>query len=230
MPDPRTSAEAAAARLAQALSAQDDLSHEQAERLIPGLVAAERAGEDVDGDPAFAALLRHLDRCADCLSRYEQLADDLAAVMGEGEPLPQVTPPSPGFFPEPVRKGDHLLLEVMRGALRRFSLTFDLPRLAPSLATLSGQRPIYADSLTEVEGAPLLALTVGREAGAAWLQVAIRQLGRPTRWRLMLDVGGQTVTATTDERGMARITLSPDLALGEVRLHCEELPVEAEDQ
>jgi hypothetical protein len=231
MSNQHISAAEAAARLAQALSAQDDLSHDQAEALIPSLIDAERAGDAVEGNTAFAALLRHLDHCERCLNLYEQLAEDVEAVVGEADLLPTIAPAPPVFFSAPVRLGDHILLHVARGLLRRFTLTFDLPRLAPSLATLSGpQRPLYSDRLGPVQGTPLLAVTVGRDAGGIWLQVAVREIGQQTTWRLQLELGGQTLSATTDSRGIARFTLPPDVGLGEVRLHCEELLVEPEDQ
>lgn len=221
----------AAARLAEALSAQDDLSHDQAEALLPALIDAEQAGEDVAGNAAFTAVLRHLDHCERCLNLYEQLADDRAAVVGEADLLPTIAPALPVFFPAPVRLGDHILLQVARGLIRRFTLTLDVPRLAPSLATLSGaQRQLYSDRLGQVPGTPLLAVTVGRDAGSIWLQVAVREIGQKTTWQLQLDLGDQTLSAATDSRGIARFTLPPDVALGEVRLHCEELPVEAENE
>lgn len=231
MSNQKLSATEAAARLARALSAQDDLSHEQAEALIPSLIDAEGAGEGVESSPTFAALLRHLDHCERCLTLYEQLAEDANAVLGDVEVLPSLTPAPPVFFSAPVRLGDHVLLQVAHGLIRRFMLTFDLPRLAPSLATLSGpQRSLYADKLGPVQGTPLLAVIVGRDAAGIWLQVAVREPGQTTAWRLRLELGDQSLTATTDPRGIARFTLPADAPLGEVRLHCEELPVESQDE
>ncbi len=226
----RISTEEAAARLAEALGAQDELSHERAEALIPALLDAERAGEDVDRDPAFAALLRHLDRCERCLSLYEQLAEDIEAIVGDAEAPPAAAPAPPQFFLAPVPIADHVLLQVVRGLARRFTLTLDLPRLAPSLATLSGpQRPLFSDVLRQVEGAPFLALTAGRDAEGLWLQAAVREPGRRTVWRLQLELGDRSLTASTDPRGIARFALPPDAPLGELRLRCEELPG-AEDE
>lgn len=231
MSNPKLSATDAAARLARALSAQDDLSHEQAEALIPSLIDAELAGEAVDASPAFAALLRHLDQCERCLTLYEQIAEDADAVLGEAGTLPSHASAPPVFFSAPVRLGDHVLLQVARGLIRRFTLTFDLPRLAPSLATLGGpQRSLYADKLGQVQGTPLLAVTVGHDDAGIWLQVAVREPGQPTVWRLQLELGGRILTATTDARGVARFTLPADAPLGEVRLHCEELPAAGEGE
>jgi len=217
----------AAARLNTALNTHDDLRCTAAEALIPDLLDAERAGEAVEQNPAYAALFRHLDHCADCLGLYEQLAEDFAAVMDGPAVLPSIVLSPPVFFPAPIPKGDHILLQVMRGLLRQFTLTFDLPRLAPALATLSGpQRRLFSDTLGEVAGTPILAITVGRDAAGVWLQVVVRELNQKTAWRLRLEVGTQTLTATTDARGVARFILPPDVPLGEVRLHCEELPVQ----
>jgi hypothetical protein len=224
MNNPQNPTAEAAARLARALSAQDDLAHEQAEALIPSLIEAEGSGEAVDANPAFAALLCHLDHCERCLNLYEQLAADFEAVVGEAEVLPSVAPSVPVFFDKPIPKGDHVVLQIVRGMLRRFTLTFDFPRLAPALATLGGpQRSLYTGTLPEVDGAPLLAVTAGRDAEGVWLQVAVREPGQRTSWRLQLDLGAQTLTTTTDVRGIARFTLPPDVQLGSVRLHCEEL-------
>lgn len=217
----------AAARLSAALNTPDDLSCTAAEVLIPKLLDAERAGEAVEQAPAYAALLRHLDHCADCLGLYEQLAEDFAAVMDGPAVLPSIRLSPPVFFPAPIPKGDHILLQVMRGLLRQFTLTFDLPRLAPALATLSGpQRRLFADTLGEVSGTPLLSITVGRDAAGVWLQVVVREPNQKAAWRLRLEMGTQSLTATTDARGVARFILPPDVPLSEVRLHCEELPVQ----
>ena len=221
----------AAARLDAALNTHDDLTCTAAETLLPDLLDAERAGEAVEQNPAYTALLRHLDHCADCLSLYEQLAEDFAAVMDGPAVLPSIVLSPPVFFPAPIPKGDHVLLQVVRGLVRRFTLTFDLPRLAPALATLSGpQRRLFSDRLGEVSGMPLLSITVGRDASGVWLQVAVHEPGQQTRWRLHLALGAQTLTAITDARGVARFSLPPDVPLGEVRLHCEELATDSQDE
>lgn len=222
---------AAAVRLAEALNLSDDLTCAAAEPLIPMLLDAESTGEDVAQTPTYAALLNHLDHCANCLSLYEQLAEDYAAVMGASEVLPSVAPTPPVFFATPIPKGDHVLLHLVRGLVRRFTLTFDLPRLAPALATLGGsQRRLFSDHLGEVAGTPLLSLTVGQDAAGMWLQVVVHESGQPITWRLHLELGAQTLTATTDARGVARFILPPDVPLGEVRLHCEELPAGSQDE
>lgn len=224
MPEPQIPPATAKTRLAQALSRQDNLSHEEAEALIPALIDAEFAGEAVDQQPNFVPLLRHLDQCEQCLKLYEQLADDLSAIIGEAETLPAARAARPIQFSTPTRLGDHLLLQVAQGLVRGFSVLFEVPRLVPTLATLSGnQRSLYSDRLGEVAGAPLLAVAVGLEGNDMWLQVALRDVGQHTVWRLQLEIGDQTLTALTDSRGIARFTLPPDVALSSARLFCEEL-------
>jgi len=224
MPEPRTPPTTAQARLAQALLAQDNLSHEEAEALMPALIDAEFAGEDVDQQPRFVPLLRHLDQCVRCLKLYEQLTDDLSAIIGEEEELPAATTASPIHFSAPIPLGDHLLLQVADSLVRRFSVLFELPRLVPTLATLSGnKRSLYTDRLGEVTGAPLLAVVVGLEGDRMWLQIALRDVGPQTVWRLQLEIGDQTLTALTDSRGIARFTLPADAALTSARLFCEEV-------
>jgi len=230
MSEPQISPATAASRLAQALSAQNNLSHDEAAALIPALIDAEFAGEDVEQQPNFVPLLCHLDQCEQCLKLYEQLADDLSAVIGEAETLPAARGARPIHFSAPTRLGEHLLLQVAESLVRRFSILFELPRLVPTLATLSGnQRSLYTDRLGEVAGAPLLAVAVGLEGDAMWLQVALRDVGQQTVWRLQLEIGDQTLTALTDSRGIARFTLPPDTAFSRVRLFCEEL-VEGEEE
>lgn len=227
---PLSTAEAAV-RLSNALSAHDDLPCNEAETLIPALLDAEYAGEDTTGNAAYAAISHHLDHCAACLNLYEQLAEDIEAVVGKAETQPTIMPIPPVFFSAPIRKGDHVLLQVLRGIVRRFTLTFDIPRLAPTLATLSGsQRTLYSDTLREIAGTPLLALSAGRSPEGVWLQVAVRESRQQTTWQIRLDLGDYMLTNTTDTRGIVRFTLPPTTPLGEVRLHCEELPAGTQDE
>ena len=227
---PLTTAEASA-RLAVALNTPDALPCEDAESLIPALLEAEYAGEDVANNATYAALTQHLDHCESCLNLYAQLAEDLEAVVGEAKVFPSIAPTPPVFFSAPIPNGDHVLLQVLRGIMRRFTLTFDIPRLAPALATLSGmQRTLYSDTLHEVAGTPLLALSAGRGPEGVWLQVAVREPGQKTTWHIRLDLGDQTLTATTDARGVARFMLPTDASFGEVRLHCEELPASTQHE
>ena len=91
MPEPRTPPTTAQARLAQALLAQDNLSHEEAEALMPALIDAEFAGEDVDQQPRFVPLLRHLDQCvrvSSCTSNLPMISRPLL-VRKRNYPQPQ---------------------------------------------------------------------------------------------------------------------------------------------
>jgi hypothetical protein len=80
----------AAKRLLSALDAPDELSCATARDLILVLVGAEYTGIDVDSDLQFAALLRHLDDCKECIELYASFTEDLELLMGE-ECLPLVS-------------------------------------------------------------------------------------------------------------------------------------------
>jgi predicted anti-sigma-YlaC factor YlaD len=219
----------AAARLLQALDATDDLDCEAAEAQIPALVDAERAGEDVDRDPAYATLLHHLDRCESCMESYVQLAEAMEALTGETEMQPQVALTPPSFF-QPARQSESVTLRVLRGIVRRFELTLAPPRLAPAIATLSGgQRAnLFADRLPEVAGDPLVAVTL--EAGSQQsidVSVAIREAAPGKSWQVQLVAGDTQRTATTDAGGVARFAGLAHTSLQEITLLCSELPVEA---
>jgi hypothetical protein len=92
-----------AARLRQALAWSGEHDCAAAQRQIAMLLDAERAGQDVDAMPAFAALLRYLDHCAACLALYVALAEDLDALLALAGLPPQLPPPPPVFF-TPVRQ------------------------------------------------------------------------------------------------------------------------------
>ncbi|NJL33909.1 MAG: hypothetical protein HC893_08680 [Chloroflexaceae bacterium] len=72
-----------AKRLLRALRAADTLTPAQVRLLIPLLVEAEQAGEDVDSNPAFAALLRHLDANPESMALYVQLSEDLTWLLND---------------------------------------------------------------------------------------------------------------------------------------------------
>src|SRR5262249_17868841 len=154
----------------------DDLTCEEAQAQLPALVEAERAGVDVDAMREYAALLRHLDRCADCMELYTELAEDLESLVGEAEPRPQAQLKPPAFF-TPARQTENVVLRVLRGVQRRFEFTLPAPRLAPQIATLSGgqQKVLFGDTLTEVPGAPFASLSLSGESGSAELLVAVRE-------------------------------------------------------
>ncbi|GAB4215259.1 MAG: hypothetical protein OHK0022_54950 [Roseiflexaceae bacterium] len=64
-----------AARLLRATRAPNDTCCEQVRPQIAALVAAERAGVDVDVLAEFQALLAHLDHCAACIDIYVQQSE-----------------------------------------------------------------------------------------------------------------------------------------------------------
>lgn len=93
----------AAARLLQAFDMQPEMSCDEAQVLIPALIEAERAGEDVHANLEFAAVLKHLDECSDCTELYEAVLGDLDATFGEADVLPEVEPyPATFFTPRPL--------------------------------------------------------------------------------------------------------------------------------
>lgn len=195
-----------AARLLRALEQPDDLSCAEAEALLPDLIEAERAGADVDADPAFAALLRHLDACPDCLELYGALTADLDAV--EAASLPPLPGPPPRVFTTAV-KADNVLLRLV-GALRdRFELAVAVPRAVPVAASSQAQ-PLFAGSLPEVAASPELELLLLREPAPA-LRV---RLSPAAPWLVRLTLAGRTYEARTDSTGTATLSGFPpgDLA------------------
>lgn len=214
----------AAARLLQAIDAPDDLSCDEAQALLPAFVEDERAGVDVDAAPEYAALLQHLDRCAECMELYSTLAEDLEALASEEEPqpLPPLTPPS--FF-SPVRQSETVVVRILRGITRRFELALAIPKLVSSVATLSGgQRTnLFSDTLTELDGAPLVSISLLAENGVADVIVAVREAAAPTRWQVQLINGDDVRTAATDAQGIARFAGLAAQSLQDVTVSCVEI-------
>ncbi len=231
MTEPLSAVEAAR-RLQAALTVADTLSCAEAEELLPALLEADHAGEDPEQNPGLRALLTHLDHCAACLDLYEQILNAEEAVVGAQERLSDYVPAYiPTFFSQPIPKGEYVLLQVLKGIQRRFELSFALPRLMPSIPTMSGQqRTLYADTLAEVAGSPFLALQLTREPSGPQLQLALRDPGQAQQWRIELQLGEQTLTQITDARGMVRFALPADSALTAIKILCEELLTETEDK
>jgi hypothetical protein len=214
----------AATRLLQVLDAPDELSCDEAQALLPTFVEDERAGVDIDAAPEYAALLRHLDRCADCVELYTTLAEDLDALADEGDmsPLPPLTPPP--FF-SPVRQSDTVVVRMLRGMTRRFELALAIPRLVPAVATLSGgQRAnLFSDTLTELDGAPLVSISLLAEDGVADVIVAVREAAAQTRWQVQLINGDDIRTATTNAQGIAQFGGLAVNSLRDLTVSCVEL-------
>jgi hypothetical protein len=214
----------AANRLLQAIERQGDLTCEEARELLPAFVEAELAGEDVDTRPEYAALLRHLDHCEECTSLYAGLSEDLMALAGPTAELPEERPAVPPFFAA-TRRSEQVMLRVVRGLVRRFELALQVPQLSSARATLGGPpTTLFADTLPELNGSPIVSVSLNAEGDSAELLVAIREADATTRWQVQTTVEGIVRTATTDERGIAQFK---DLALSNVQeliLNCVELP------
>jgi hypothetical protein len=214
----------AATRLLQALDTPDELNCDEAQALLPPFVENERADVDVDAAAEYAPLLRHLDHCASCIELYTTLVEDLEALAGAGEmsPLPPLTPPS--FF-SPVRQGETVVLRVLRGMTRRFELAMTIPKLAPSIVTLSGGQhaSLFNDRLTELDGAPLVSISLLADAGVADVVVAVREPAAPTRWQVRLANGDDIRIATTDAQGIVRFSGLELRSLQDVTVSCVEI-------
>ena len=215
----------AASRLLEALERQDELACEQAQELLPAFVEAELAGADVDAAPEYAALLRHLDHCEECTSLYAALAEDLTALAGATETLPAARPAAPAFFAA-ARQSEQVMLRVIGGLVRRFELALQVPRLTPTGATLGGSSTtLFADTLPELSGSPIVSILLKPVGDSAELLVAIREAAAATRWQVQAGIEGALRTATTDDRGIAQFKNLPLSNLRSLTLTCVELPV-----
>lgn len=199
-PDPN----ALAARLLRALETPDPLTCNMAREQLDAFVEAEAAGQDVDSDPAFADLLQHLDHCVDCTTLYAELAAGLDAALNSAESLPTLSP-APSFF-APARQSQNVIVTLL-GALRQaFQLRLNV-RL-PLAETLSGGTSVqlFGDTLTEVEGAPLLIVSL--VPGAANAQpdvlVAVQTSNSDSQWEVTLATASASREAITDAQGIAR--------------------------
>jgi len=211
------------ARLQQAIEAAGELTCEQVRTALAAFVAAERDGVDVDADPAYAALLRHLDSCADCNALYAAIAEDLAALVGPTEVFPQVELTPPTFFTT-AQQNDSVMLRVIKGRRRRFELDLALPPLAPVIATLgSAWTMLFSDSLIEVDGAPLVSVAMRASTGLVEMLVTVRDPSAATRWQVQLALDGTTQTVATDARGSAHFGDLVVAGLPELRLSIGEL-------
>lgn len=217
----------AAERLLHALKPSGALSCELARILIPALVEAEFAGEDVDTSPVFAPVLRAIDHCPDCAELYAQLAADMEALLGDAETAAALepTPLKPPTFFTPTRASEHIVVRVLQGVARQFDLSLATARLLPAAGTLSGGRQInlFTDHLSEVSGAPLVSVSLQVENDAAALLVAVREAEATTRWEVRTMVADQMHTATTDDHGIARFAPIALAALDALVVRCVEL-------
>lgn len=198
---PLTGSQAAAA-LHQALTEPDPLTCEQAEELLPSFVDDERSGVDVDASPVYAALLQHFDQCADCLERYTMLVEDLEALTGAAETLPQLSPTTSGLTV--VRETEDVVLRVLQGFKRRFTLSLPLPSLRPALPVLGGET-LFSSILEELAGDLFVSVSLDSQASPPLLVVAVREAAA-IRWQVQLHLDDQAYVAATDDRGIARLS------------------------
>ena len=211
----------------QALTEDTTLTCEQADALLPAFVQAEAAGEDVDSDSTYAALLRHLDSCADSAAKYTALVEDLAAVTAPApitSASPSIAPPR-FFQPKPVRQTDRFTLRVWKGISRAVELLLAPPALAPKLAVLSKGKSetLFSDRVTELPGDPLVVVSLTPQDRNALIQVAVRDAAPDTRWQVQLTIGRQQLEQITNAQGVAQF---PDIALADLSqmtVTCAEL-------
>lgn len=202
----RKATQEAAIRLRDALLASDSLSCADAEEVLPALVEAEQAGEDVDAQPRFAAVLRHLEQCPTCLDVYEQMSEDVAALIGEAEVLPPDERAVAGGFMV-ARQSERLVLRVLRGVAQFFEFDIVRPPLRATGAVLGSEvrTSLFSDTLTEVSGTPFVSIALDVGAGGPRVLVAVREPAASTRWRVQLQLDAGMYAAGTDERGIAQI-------------------------
>jgi hypothetical protein len=149
----------------------------------------------------------------------------LAALADATVPLPTDRPAVPTFF-APARQSENVILRVLGGLSRRFELALRAPQLALGAATLGSgpQITLFADALPEVEGSPLVSVSLSVDGGVAELLVAIREASAATRWQVQAVAETSVHTATTDERGIARFSGLPLDSLWQITLSCVALP------
>lgn len=193
---------AAAARFLRALEAPNPLSCEEACEQLPAFVEAEAAGQDVDADPAFAALLQHLDHCADCITLYEELAANFEAALNPAETLPALSP-APTFF-LPARQSQNVILTVLGALHEAFQLQLNV-RL-PATGALSGAASanLFTDTLAEVAGTPLLIVSLVPGAAGQPPDLLVAVQNTTSRWQVTLATPGSNRDASTDAQGIAR--------------------------
>ena len=179
----------------------DPLTHEQAKQLLPALVAAEQAGEDVDSDPRFADLLLHLEKNALSLDLYEALS----SVADQ----PSAAASAPQFFTVPRQQ---------------YHLRVSIPSYNVNSATLSSGRrvTVFTGPLPAQPTAPqlILSLFVGDDP---YLEILALDDEPGMRWQVEIQIGPRSFRLQTNPAGEATLTglALADLAPGtsiEIRL------------
>lgn len=214
-------------RLLQTLAEDTALSCEQSEELLPALVQAEAAGEDVDSDPAYAALLHHLDTCPDSAAKYAALVADLATITAPAPATsasPAMAPPR-FFQPAPVRQTERFTLRVWNGIARAVELLVSPPALVPKLATLSRSKSetLFSDRVTELPGDPLVVVMLTAQEQDGLIQVAVRDATAGTRWQVQLTIGAERLEQTTNTQGVAQFPGIALAGLSQMTVTCAEL-------
>jgi hypothetical protein len=177
-----TNDRAGAARLHAALGQPDTLSCAEAEAAIALLVEAEAMGQDVDDDPVFVPILRHLDRCADCLALYEAVSEDYAATLA-AQRAPRIATVQPFAATRPA------------GGARRFEFTLPPPVRRPHAMIREASSSYGAPTQPDVEA------TRGDDGTS--VRVVVRHGTRGTRWIVNVSAGDVHMQAQTDADGVA---------------------------
>lgn len=185
-------------RLAQALGTSSPLSHAQAQAVIPALIAAEQADEQVDDDPRFVPLLEHLASCESCLSLYETASEEAEHMADYATTLPPVAASAPRFF-EPVRVADNAVVRVLKGVHRQIGMALSVPQVAPVSAG-EGILVLFADEVAEAGAG--VQVDVRLEPSVPQVQVQLRDPAADT-WTARLQVDNRSYEATLDQNGHA---------------------------
>lgn len=197
-----------AARLLDAMRQPDTLSHAEAENLIALLVEAEAMGEDVDDDPTFASLFRHLDHCGDCLALYEQLAEEytnsLAQQLGHTAVAEPLLRPS-----KPARSVGQVW--------RTFEIVLRQPLRQPQRAIHERQAEYGSASVP-----PDVQIDVSEDEHGTTLRVQILDITENTSWLITVTTDVFHAQAQTDTQGIATFQGVP--ASDIVRVSGDEQP------
>jgi hypothetical protein len=234
MSDP-ISAQQAAARLRDSLDADEPMTPEEVQALLPELIAAEQSGEHVDADERFAPLLRHLDANPESMAQYVRLSEDVTGdvttILDEQEALPEATANPPFFFKAEPAPGT-VIVSLLQGIYRGFEMLINLPDLQPALQSRSGVRSeegktvqLFSDRVRAMTDTPQIDVMLHLFAGPAELVVTVGETP-VKRWQIDLSLDDRIYTARTDRHGVAHLF---DLSVDElqeataVRLTCTAL-------
>jgi hypothetical protein len=74
--------------------------------------------------------------------------------------------------------------------------------------------------LPEVEGSPLVSVSLSIDGGLAELRVAIREADAATPWQVQIATDTSPQTATTDAQGIARFAGLPITSFSHITINC----------